>query len=164
MPVITLQAHDPTCFYQDKKTKDEAKILNVIKIFIHGQIMRRVELPSSQPNCFIDKEPEAQRSHAVYLESREYLMRNSGYVPKSSHSLLHLRLLHYTDELYPWKSLSSFSGKHNISSFLLLLHTVYTYLVSILCSVKACLSRKLTLEVSTQATPFPGIFTWKDLF
>ena len=62
---------------------------------------RRVELPSYQSNCFIDAETEAQRSHAVYLESQEYLMKNSGYVPKSSHSLLHLWLLHYTDELYP---------------------------------------------------------------
>ena len=37
MPVITLQAHVLTFFYQDKKTKDEAKILNMIKIFVHGQ-------------------------------------------------------------------------------------------------------------------------------
>lgn len=30
------QAHALTYFHQEKKTKDEAKILNVIKIFIQG--------------------------------------------------------------------------------------------------------------------------------
>lgn len=81
MPVITLQVPAPTCFYKERKTKDEAKILNVIKIFIPGQIMRRVELPSYQPSCFIDEETEAQRSHAVYLESQGYLRETQGMYP-----------------------------------------------------------------------------------
>ena len=168
MPVITLQAHALTFFYQDKKTKDEAKILNMIKIFIHGQ---KCKVRSEKSGITIlsiqlfhrcgNWGPEKSCS---ILRVTEYLMKNSGYVPKLSHSLLHLWLLHYTDELYPWKSLSSFSGKHNTSSFLLLLCTVCTYLLSILYFVKAYLSRKLTLEVSTQTSPSPGIFTWEDLF
>lgn len=36
MPVMAPQAHALTYFHQEKKTKDEAKILNVIKIFIQG--------------------------------------------------------------------------------------------------------------------------------
>lgn len=36
MPVMALQAHVLTSFCHDKKTRDEAKILNMIKIFMYG--------------------------------------------------------------------------------------------------------------------------------